>query len=124
MTWKLQSLRWINGTNLKWMNMEWGTQVFVVSYNHFAAFILIFTNLIYIPGLSVYGVQIDTPPDEPGSAIYRAFASHRIIVENVIARIKDFRAAKDAIRGPVHDLPHVLAQHQKIWTILAVIVSC
>ena len=74
-------------------------------------------------GLAAYGAQIDTPPDNPGSKLYRAFSSHRIIVENVIAKIKDFRAAKDTIRTPVRDLPYALSQHNKIWTIISVIVN-
>lgn len=38
-------------------------------------------------GLADYGVQIDTPPGEPGTTVYHAFASHCIIVENVITTL-------------------------------------
>jgi hypothetical protein len=64
-----------------------------------------------------------TPPDEPGTQHYCAFSSHCIIVKNVIAKIKDFHTTKDAMCSPVHDLPLILQQHQKIWTILAVIMN-
>lgn len=74
-------------------------------------------------GLSQYGVAIDCSPPEPSSPLARAFSSVRVLVENVIAKIKDWRAAKDRIRTAPTHLDHVLQQHQKIWTIVSVLVN-
>jgi len=70
-----------------------------------------------------YGIQIDTPPNRVHAALYRAFSSFRIRVENVIADIKDWKAARDQVRIPLKNKDQLLSTHHKIWAIASVFIN-
>ena len=49
--------------------------------------------------------------------------SIRVMVENVIRRIKEWKICKEKIRFPTDDLNELLTTHHKLWTICSVLVN-
>lgn len=72
-------------------------------------------------GLLKEGIQIDTPPADADT--YKVFSSKRILVENSIAAIKDWRACRDEIQISPGFEEHILDEHNKCWKIAAMLLN-
>lgn len=64
--------------------------------------------------------RISTPPSR-SSPLFPFFCKLRIVVENAIADIKDWKCCKDNIRESLKDMQVVLAKHHKRWTVVSVL---
>lgn len=55
--------------------------------------------------------------------VYSLMSSHRIIVENVIADVKDFQICNQKLRYVVNESKSILKKHNKNWTIGSAFVN-
>jgi hypothetical protein len=70
-------------------------------------------------GFAGFGPKIIVPPSR-NSPLYSEFSAIRIVVENALADIKDWRCCKDDIRDPVNNVEKVLERHHKKWVVVSV----
>jgi len=87
--------------------------------------VLLTTSFLSCQGLDVDGVYLLTLPtySAESQAAYQRFSSVRIIVEQVIGKIKDWAAARETLRLPTTNTADLLDFHYRIWTVVAVFVN-
>lgn len=70
------------------------------------------------------GVRLWCPPSNHKTPIYKMLSHYRILVENRIARLKDFAALRNEIRGKiVNNQERLLKSISKKWAIVGGIVN-
>jgi hypothetical protein len=94
----------VHSTRQYWYN-QFTTQNFGLRDNEF-------------DGLDVYGIKIDTFGGR--DSFYQIFSQKRILIENLIADLKDWRALKEPMRVKVKNSEQLLEIHHMQWTIVAV----
>jgi len=87
--------------------------------------VLLTTSFLSYQGLEVDGVNLLTPPTYSAESqeAYQRFSSVRIIVEQVIGKIKDWAAARETLRLPTTNTADLLDFHHWVWTVVAVFVN-
>jgi hypothetical protein len=73
-------------------------------------------------GLRQDGIKIDTPPSHE-EEIYKLFSSRRIVIENVMADLKDWRALKGEMRMKAKNKEKLLKTHHMMYTVVAVFLN-
>lgn len=73
-------------------------------------------------GLHIHGINIADPPKR-GEPLYKKFSHYRIIIENVFARMKDWRCVREQIRMRLVDEHDLLTTHHYMWTVVAVFIN-
>ncbi len=70
--------------------------------------------------MELYHISCLPPRD---TLLYKIYVSHRIIVENIFAKIKDWRCCKETVRGSLKDEEKMLQQHYKRWVIICGLIN-
>jgi hypothetical protein len=69
-------------------------------------------------GLDVYGIKIDIFGGR--DSFYQIFSQKRILIENLIANLKDWRALKELMKVKVKNNKQLLEIYHMQWTIVAI----
>jgi len=87
--------------------------------------VLLTASFLSYQGLDVDGVNLLTPPtySADSQAAYQRFSSVRIIVEQVIEKIKDWATTCETLRLPTTSTADLLDFHYQVWTVVAVFVN-
>lgn len=71
-------------------------------------------------GIEAYHIR---SPPSARNELYNLFSSYHIIVENVIADVKDYNVCKVGLRMDVRNKLAILKTHNKCWHIASVFVN-